>query len=43
MPSGGCGGHWERAFEIVNMVPDGLTLPAGSGQGGALLRRVSSM
>lgn len=31
--------HWGRAFEVVNLVPDGLTLPAGTGQGWALLRR----
>ncbi|MDQ3637521.1 MAG: class I SAM-dependent methyltransferase [Actinomycetota bacterium] len=31
--------HWGRAFEVVNLVPDGLTLPAGSGQGWVLLRR----
>lgn len=31
--------HWGRAFEFVNLVPDGLAFPAGTGQGWALLRR----
>ncbi len=31
--------HWGRAFEILNLVPDGLALPAGTGQGWALMRR----
>lgn len=30
--------HWGRAFEILNLVPDGLALPAGTGQGWALMR-----
>jgi len=33
------GQHWGRAFEVVNLVPEGLTLPAGSGRGWPLLRR----
>jgi SAM-dependent methyltransferase len=31
--------HWGRAFEILNLVPDGLALPAGAGQGLVVMRR----
>lgn len=31
--------HWGRAFDILVVVPDGLALDAGSGQGWALMRR----
>lgn len=31
--------HWARAFEVLNLVPDGFAMPTGTGQGWALLRR----
>jgi len=31
--------YWGRAFDILSLVPDGLALEAGTGQGWALMRR----